>query len=102
MKVDGTGSQIDSSTQLRVQTSDEKVTYREKNTGDSSNQVRMPIDTAKNNKYTKDELPISEKALIDAIEKANKAIEGPNKRFEFSIHKKTHEIMVKIMNTMKR
>lgn len=47
----------------------------------------------------KRELPISEKVVIDAIEKANNAISGANRRFEFSIHEKTKEIMVKVINS---
>lgn len=45
------------------------------------------------------ELPISDKVLIDAIEKANRAISGANRRFEFSIHDKTKQIMVKVINS---
>ena len=45
------------------------------------------------------ELPISEKAVIDAIEKANKVFEGVYRRFEFSIHEKTKEIMVKVIDS---
>ncbi|WHH61507.1 flagellar protein FlaG [Petroclostridium sp. X23] len=43
-------------------------------------------------------LSISEKAIIDAIEKANKAVQGINTSFEFSIHEKTREIMIKVLN----
>ena len=32
-------------------------------------------------------MSISEQQLIEAIEKANKALRGADKRFEFSIHK---------------
>lgn len=49
--------------------------------------------------YEKNELPISEKVVIDAIEKANKAIMGANTKFEFSIHEKTKEIMVKVVDS---
>lgn len=45
------------------------------------------------------ELPISDKVVIDAIEKANRAISGANRRFEFSIHEKTKEIMVKVIDS---
>ena len=45
------------------------------------------------------ELPISDKVVIDAIEKANRAISGANRRFEFSIHEKTKQIMVKVINS---
>ena len=49
--------------------------------------------------FEKKELPVSERVVIDAIEKANKAISGINTRFEFSIHKKTKEIMVKVIDS---
>jgi flagellar protein FlaG len=49
--------------------------------------------------FEKRELPISEKLVIDAIEKANRAISGANRRFEFSIHEKTKEIMVKVIDS---
>lgn len=43
-------------------------------------------------------ISVSEKAVIDIIERANKAIQGINTTFEFSIHEKTHQIMVKVIN----
>jgi len=46
----------------------------------------------------KNEDPILEKALIDAIQKMDKELNGPTKRFEYAIHKATHEIMIKILN----
>lgn len=49
--------------------------------------------------FEKSVLPISDKVVIDAIEKANRAISGANRRFEFSIHEKTKEIMVKVINS---
>lgn len=45
------------------------------------------------------ELPISERLVIEAIEKANKAIYGGGRKFEFSIHEKTKEIMVKVIDS---
>lgn len=45
------------------------------------------------------ELPISEKVVINMIEKANKAISGANTKFEFSIHEKTKEIMIKVIDS---
>lgn len=41
---------------------------------------------------------IGEQQLIVAIEHANKALKGADKRFEFSIHEGTKEIMVKVIN----
>lgn len=57
------------------------------------------IRTAHLTELEKKDLPISEKVVIDAIEKANNAISGANRRFEFSIHKETKEIMVKVINS---
>jgi len=47
----------------------------------------------------KRELSISEKAVIDATERANNAVSIANRKFEFSIHEKTKQIMVKVINT---
>lgn len=46
----------------------------------------------------KSELSISDEVVVKAIEKANKAISGVGKRFEYSVHKKTGEILVKVLN----
>jgi len=45
------------------------------------------------------ETPILEKVVIQAIEKANKAICSVKKKFEFSIHEGTKEIMVKVIDS---
>lgn len=42
---------------------------------------------------------VDETKLIDAIEKANKSIDMYNRKLEFSIHDKTKEIMVKVIDT---
>lgn len=41
---------------------------------------------------------IQEKLIIDAIEKANQKVLGPQKEFEFAIHKETKQIMVKVID----
>lgn len=41
---------------------------------------------------------ISEEEVIKAIERANKSLEGVFTQFEFSIHEKTKEIMVKVID----
>lgn len=45
------------------------------------------------------ELDPSEKVIIQAIEKANKALMGTTTNLKFSIHEKTKEIMVKVINS---
>lgn len=47
---------------------------------------------------TKGELNMGEKDWIALIERANKAINGANKSFEYSIHEGTKQIMVKIID----
>jgi len=49
--------------------------------------------------FDRKELPISEKVVIDAIDRVNRAISGANRRFEFSIHEKTKEIMIKVVDS---
>jgi flagellar protein FlaG len=51
------------------------------------------------NEYDKGNMPVSERVVIEAIQKANKAISGGNRRFEFSIHEQTNEIMVKVYDS---
>jgi flagellar protein FlaG len=41
---------------------------------------------------------VSEKMVLEAITKANKAISFANKRFEYSIHEVTKAIMVKVID----
>lgn len=43
-------------------------------------------------------ITFGEEQMIKAIEKANKALQGASTSFEFSIHEKTKEIMVKVLN----
>jgi len=43
-------------------------------------------------------LSVSEKAMLEAIERANKSVTGGDTRFEFSIHEKTKQIMVKVID----
>ena len=45
------------------------------------------------------ELTISDKAIIQAIEKANKSLDGIQHKFQYSVHEKTGQIMVKVINS---
>ena len=42
---------------------------------------------------------VSENDIIQAVRQANKALEGTNRRFEYSIHEQTKTIMVKVIDT---
>lgn len=44
-------------------------------------------------------LTISDKAVMDAIDRVNKAISGSNREFKFSVHEKTKQIMVKVIDS---
>lgn len=47
---------------------------------------------------SKQELSAADKDWVNIIERANKAIIGANKTFEYSIHKATNQIMVKVID----
>jgi flagellar protein FlaG len=49
--------------------------------------------------YERRELPVGEKVLIEAVEKANKAISMSGRTFEYKIHEKTKEIMIKVIDS---
>ncbi len=44
------------------------------------------------------EYPITEKVVADAVGRINKAIEGSSRRFVYSVHDKTNEIMIKVID----
>ncbi len=44
------------------------------------------------------EMTMDEKAWIEVIERANKALSGGMRSFEFSIHDQTKEIMIKVID----
>lgn len=48
--------------------------------------------------YPVDKKPMSQEKAVDTIEKANKAFIAFDRRFEFSIHEKTRQIMVKVID----
>jgi len=47
----------------------------------------------------RDRMALSEKTVINAIEKANNAMKGTNTQLEFSVHEKTKQIMVKVIDS---
>lgn len=81
------------------------------NTGTDDSSSAEPIKTTKSQppaqavesykeiaQKPKSELSMGEKNWVDVIEKANKAIVGATCTFEFSIHDRTKEIMVKVID----
>lgn len=49
--------------------------------------------------FEKREAAVSEKMVANAIDKANKAIAGYDRKFEYSVHEVTKDIIVKVINT---
>lgn len=62
---------------------------------DRIDMIATPSELLQKHKY---DLTISEEVVLKAIDKANKALAGVGKRFEYGVHKKTGEIMVKVIN----
>lgn len=57
----------------------------------------MPISSL--TKKSDIELTVSEEAIKKEIEKINKALAGPPTKLEYSVHKPTNTIVVKVINT---
>lgn len=49
-------------------------------------------------KTEKNALPVSDKFLLDVVEKANKAIANTGRSFEYAVHEKTKQVMIKVVN----
>jgi flagellar protein FlaG len=58
----------------------------------------LPTRNADNHIANENDYPINEKVVSEAVERVNKAIEGSNRRFEYSVHEKTNEIMIKVID----
>lgn len=68
------------------------------NNGNKPTKIVQPIPSYELARKEKSELSIADEVIVKAIEKANKAINGVGKRFEYSVHEKTKEIMIKVIN----
>lgn len=68
-------------------------------TTSGNGEIRIPRQMKQNEEpiYREDKR-FSEEDAIDLIEKANKDFVAYDRRFEFSIHEKTREIMVKVID----
>ncbi len=67
----------------------------------SAQKVPKEIPVKKQEESTPEEsrIALSEKMVIGAIERANKAMVASNRALEFSVHAGTKEIMVKVIDT---
>lgn len=65
---------------------------------DDGRKVTPPANTNKNT--NKDNIPfMSEKAISDSLDMANKVIAQSNRHFEYSVHKATKEIVIKVVDS---
>ena len=66
----------------------------------STNETRMKSIEIKDymNKNVGYQPTMQEKLIMESIETANQKILGPEKEFEFAIHKETKQIMVKVID----
>ena len=51
------------------------------------------------NEFERNVLPVSEQVVVDALERVNRSLAGSSRRFDISIHEKTNEIMVKVIDS---
>ena len=78
-----------------------------KNEVKPSTEVISPVSQAPNIQNAKDmslkekqgiNVSVAEEQLIRTIERAVKSLQGPQTTLQISIHEKTHDIMVKVLN----
>lgn len=92
MKIEANVTNINVKSQAQNNINNESM-HTAANNGSSKN-GNIPLDQKK-----EFEMSISEKTIIDAIEKANKKLIGVKKELHFSVHKATKAIMVKIIDS---
>lgn len=98
MRVEGTEAITISSPRIN---DTEIIASKSNNTPVSTEKSRLvePRSPSQISEFEKRELPISEKVVIDAIERVNRALAGYNRKFEISVHEKTNDIMVKVIDS---
>ena len=78
------------------------VTTEPQSTAKEAVPVMPMLKTPENVQQQKDsdtkEYPVTEKVVSEAVDKLNKALEGSSRRFEYSVHQKTHGIMIKVID----
>ncbi|RJQ30980.1 MAG: flagellar protein FlaG [Peptococcaceae bacterium] len=71
-----------------------EISSKSRNRGKLANETRETADVQEKPASA----PIGEKKLLEAIEKANDALNGSNHSFRFYIHKETKQIMIKVID----
>lgn len=84
-------------------TSPERVNQTQNKSSTGKAEIKTDNLNARNNvrmsEYDINDMTISDKAVIEAIERANDALSVANRKFEYSIHEETKEIMVKVIDS---
>lgn len=91
MRIDGVSSTSTVQIPQQVNTEDVNINKQKEDIKEIE-KLALPIDKNEDKKFTEEE-------LIHAIEEANKSVKFYDKKLEFSIHDKTKEIMVKVIDT---
>ncbi len=93
MSINGVGSNVVTNTDVNMGVSQ---VGRPKSTPEVTGKKPMP--KAKPDIVYPEDRRISQEEAIDAIQRANKEFIAYDRRFEFSIHEKTKQIMVKVID----
>lgn len=92
MRVEGVSTITTVKSTPRIQTESVNigfVGFKESNRGDLN---REKVDFALKGNISPDD-------IMQAVKQANKALEGTNRRFEYSIHEETNTIIIKVIDT---
>ena len=69
----------------------------------SADKINKPSLAAKSisqmSDYEVGAMPVSDRVIMQSVQKVNKALSGGNRRFEFSIHEKTNQVVLKIFDS---
>ena len=68
-------------------------------TGKTIIKVRIATENPTEKLYSQQEDGASEKLVREAIERANRMLYGSDRKFEISVHEKTKDIMVRVVDT---
>jgi flagellar protein FlaG len=81
-----------------VERKSESVDSSQKRSTDLNLQNIQTTQELRRAKSQGEQIPISEQQLIKAIDRAIKAMQGSETSLQFSVHKQTKQIMVKVLN----
>lgn len=100
MRINGTEAISFSSPMMNnVELSTDKVNFDKPVAADVRSKAAAQFSSPDLNEFERNVLPISEQVVNDVLEKVNKLLAGSNRRFDISVHEKTNEIMVKVIDT---